>query len=287
MNKTNHGQLYSAIGRRESFPLADRKFNHLSKLANGNYFDYLIEEMMLIPHLLKDMTDLATETEQAVVKNRAMGLFARGKAMIRALLSWLADFQLKYSCLCIWLGESPDNISDRTTAAVDCWSRQQLYSQQLRFPNLLVAQAMMHYWAAMIILLRCVLFSIRIVGSHVAAGLLLEFQRGDYLGPLSPAAQANIRGGEPPAAPEPNYILFQLADAIACSVQYCTSANKGAVGPLVVLWPLWVIKDLHANAPAADILSQRKHEYCLRVFESLVERGVKFSQPLRQYTPPK
>ncbi|KAL6232394.1 hypothetical protein BDW75DRAFT_243033 [Aspergillus navahoensis] len=285
--------LYSAIGRREAFPLADRKFNRLSKLANANYFDYLIEEMMLIPQLLKDMADLATETEQAVVHTRAMELFARGSAMIRSLLRWLADLKLKYPYPCMWLGESTNNISDSTTtgtastADTSSTSAQQLYSQQLGFPSLLVAQAMMHYWAAMIILLRCVLFSIRIVGSHVAASLFLKFQSCDYLGLLFPVTHGNCMDGGQPTECEPIYILLQLADAIACSVQYCVSAKKGAVGALVVLWPLWVIKDLHANANAEDAVSEEKHEYCLQVFQGLVERGVKFSQPLRQYTPPK
>ncbi|KAL5364223.1 hypothetical protein BJX96DRAFT_178783 [Aspergillus floccosus] len=282
--------LYSAIGRQETFPLADRKFHHLSKLANANYFDYLIEEMMLIPQLLKDMTDLTTETEQAVVHTRAMELFARGKATIRSLLSWLADLRLKYPNPCVWLNESADSISGSNTMGNDITggtSGQPLYLQRLGFPNLLVAQAMMHYWAAMIILLRCVLSSIRIVGSHVPASLLLQFQSGNYLGLLFPVAHGNVMGAEQETTCDPSHILSQLADAIACSVPYCLSAKKGAVGPLVVLWPLWVIKDLHENADCKDELSQRKHEYCLRMFQGLVDRGVKFSQPLRQYTPPK
>ncbi|GES61341.1 hypothetical protein TCE0_038f12525 [Aspergillus terreus] len=286
--------LYSAIGRRESFPLADRKFNHLSKLANANYFDYLIEEMMLIRQLLKDLTDIVTEMEEVVLHTRVMGIFARGNAIIRSLFCWLADLKLKYPHPCVWLGELADNISGSTTigtAATSAFtgrsSAQELYSQHLGFPNLLVAQAMMHYWAAMIILLRCVLSCVRIVGSQVAASLFLKFQSGDCLGLPFPVAYGNIMGKEQQTACEPIDVLLQLADAIACSVQYCISPSKGAVGPLVMLWPLWVIKDLHANANAEDMVSQRKHEYCLGVFRGLMERGVKFSQPLQQYTPPK
>lgn len=245
---------------------------------------------MLIPQLLKDMTDLGTETDQAVVHTRAMELFARGKAMIRSLISWLADFKLKYPTPCVWLGISADSIGNSNTLGNDAAGStrgQPLYWQQLDFPNLLVAQAMMHYWAAMIILLRCVLPCVRIAGSHDTASVLLQFWTSDYLGLVFPIAHKHSMGAEQATRYEPSYIMVQLADAIACSVPYCISGKKGAVGALVVLWPLWVIKDLHENADWNDRTSQRKHEYCLRVFQGLVDRGVKFSLPLRQYMPPK
>ncbi|KAJ5378346.1 uncharacterized protein N7496_005755 [Penicillium cataractarum] len=266
--------LYAAIGRREAFSLAGQEFSRLSRFANANYFDFLVEEMMSIPQLLKDMKDLATETVHAVVHSRAQKISIHASAIMRAMFRWLADFRLKnHPHPCVWFEPLRDiaESSDRP-----------LYSEQLKFPNLLVAQAMIHYWATMIILLKCVLFCAPIVGNVAAASPLLGREPSGYLG-FSPANNANACRQEPTGSGL-DIELIQFADAIACSVRYCTSEKAGAAGPLALLFPLWVAKDLHESGN--DTASQQKSEYCLGVFRTLMERGVKFSEPLRKHSPP-
>ncbi|PCG96127.1 Hypothetical protein PENO1_070030 [Penicillium occitanis (nom. inval.)] len=266
--------LYAAIGRREAFPLAGQEFSWLSRLANSNYFDYLVEEMMSIPQLLKDMKDLATETVQTVVHSMVQKISIRASAIMGAILRWLADFRLKHHPHpCVWFEPIHD---------IDESSGRPLYLEQLRFPNLLVAQAMIHYWATLIILLKCVLFCAPIVGNVAAASPLLGSESGGYLG-FPPANNANACRQEPTGSGL-NIRLIQLADAIACSVRYCTSEKAGATGPLALLFPLWVAKDTYESGN--DAACQQKTEYCLGVFRKLMERGVKFSEPLRKHTPP-
>jgi hypothetical protein len=83
--------------------------------------------------------------------------------------------------------------------------------------------------------------------------------------------------GEPlPGGPRATALRF--ADCICHSTEYCVSSDKGAAGPIVLLFPLWIAKDLYSYL--GDELSERKEAFCVEVFEGIRSRGMHFSKAL-------
>jgi hypothetical protein len=63
-----------------------------------------------------------------------------------------------------------------------------------------------------------------------------------------------------------------------CSVDYCVGDDKGAAGPIVLLFPLWIAKDLYSNE--GDEMSQKKVALCVEVFKGIMNCGMHLSKAL-------
>ena len=64
----------------------------------------------------------------------------------------------------------------------------------------------------------------------------------------------------------------KFADCICYSAKYCVSRDKGAGGPVVLLFPLWIAKDLHANEGDGD--SRQREVFCIEMFQESLSRAI-------------
>jgi hypothetical protein len=259
-------QLYTAIGTKKSFCFADPVLRSISREANENYYDFLVEEMVDIPGLLEDIGSLFRHGVATERKRHAQDLLARTLTVKNNLNDWLSSFRLTHPYPYKWsLSDSHDplHLSGNSRG----------FPQQLQFINLLVAQAMIHYWAAMVIVLRCVMICQGILGNTFNV-----LQEDDYHGELGLEDIESLR--REPLPFDPKTAALRFADCICYSAEYCVSDDKGAAGPIVLLFPLWIAKDFYSYE--GDEMSKKKEAVCIEVFERIMSRGMHFSRALIQ-----
>ena len=76
---------------------------------------------------------------------------------------------------------------------------------------------------------------------------------------------------------EPRSLALRFADCICYSAEYCASRDQGAIGPIVLLFPLSVAKDLYSSEGR---MFEEKEAFCVEVLERIMNRGVHCSRML-------
>ena len=247
--------VHSSAETKWSFALADPGMARLSQIATQSYYDLLIEKIIPIPSVLQDIWTLSTQpTSQPEMIRRAKSLIERSVAIAGSLFSWYATTD----CLQVLK-------HDRSPAVPPSSNSTNTLPAPVTFPNLMVAQALTHYWAAVIVVLRCIILC------HEKLCCLST----EALTPTKVWLFAHLR-----VDMDPQTIARQFADAICSSVGYCTAADKGTAGSILLLHPLSVAKDFYANE--ADAIAKSKQAFCIAVFRTLMDRGLRFSHTLVQ-----
>ena len=257
-------QLYTAIGIKKSFCFADPELRSISRIANENFYDFLVEEMVDIPGLLEGIGSLFKHGAATERKSHVRRLLSKALPVRRNLNDWVSSFRLMHPYPYTW------SLSDRHDP-LHLSHYHSLSPQRLQFINLLVAQAMIHYWAAMVIVLRCVMVCQDILASNLQAS-----QEDDHYDNSGDEDIAGLAGEPLPS--EPRTTALRFADCICYSAEYCISSDKGAAGPIVLLFPLWIAKDLYSQEE--DKSSKRKEAFCVEVFKRIMNRGMHFSKAL-------
>lgn len=251
------------IRNERSLILADSDLRQVSKMANQNHYDFLIEEMVRVPQLLEYIGRLSTDLEENETPQMAQEILTQAVTIAVSLSDWLTNFESLYplpaTCAPIPANDSSSGI----------------FAQFLEFPNLLVAQAMIHCWAAMIIVLRCIKICGDIFG-RITDSPPLPMLAGIH----TPSMATHETSSRHSTTAEPEALALQFADAICCSVQYCISKDKGAAGPILLMPPLWIAKDLYANY--ANATTRSKEAFVTGVYQQLANRGLHFSAALIQ-----
>jgi hypothetical protein len=215
----------------------------------------LIEKIIPIPSVLQDIWSFSIQpTCQPERITRAKALIERSVAIAQSLFSWYA----KKDCLQVYKKDisavmSASNTSTNTLPA------------PVTFPNLMVAQALTHYWAAIIVVLRCITICHEKVSCFSSEAPI----------PIKAWLFAHLNVDMDPQA-----IARQFADAICSSVLYCIAADKGTAGSIILLHPLPIAKDLYKNE--ADVLAKQKQAFCIDALKTLMARGLRFSHALIQ-----
>jgi hypothetical protein len=247
--------VYSSAETKWSFALADPGMARLSQTANQSYYDLLIEKIIPIPSVLQDIWTLSIQPISQPEKiTRAKALIERSVAIAESLFSWYATTD----CLQVYKKDisavmSPSNTSTNTLPA------------PVTFPNLMVARALTHYWAAMIVVLRCI---------------TICHEKLSCFSSEAPTPTKAWLFAHLTVDMDPHTIARQFADAICSSVEYCIAADKGTAGSIFLLHPLSIAKDLYANE--ADVLAKPKQAFCIGVLKTLMARGLRFSHALIQ-----
>jgi hypothetical protein len=65
---------------------------------------------------------------------------------------------------------------------------------------------------------------------------------------------------------------------ICSAAGYFMSRDRGISGPIILLFPLWIAKDMYANM--MDKISRCKEVFCIGIFQELASRGIKISDAL-------
>jgi hypothetical protein len=256
--------LYTAIGTKKSFCFSDPVLRSISRIANESYYDFLMEEMVDIPGLLEDIGSLFKHDAATERPLQVRRLLSKTMTIKQNLNDWLSSFRLVHPYPYTWSLSDNGNPSYSSRCNV-------VFRQQLQFTNLIVAQAMIHYWAAMVIVLRCVMAC-----RDILARDLQILREDDIQEQLGREDAVDIEGE--PLPDEPRATALRFADCICHSTEYCVSSDNGAAGPIVLLFPLWIAKDLYSHQ--GDELSERKEASCVEVFEGIRSRGMHFSKAL-------
>lgn len=254
---------YAPTGSRKPFCFADPALRTISRLANESYHDFLIEEMLDIPELLKYMGNLSTYCDATERRRHAERVLFKAVTIEKNLDDWLSSFRLTHPYPYTWSLSTGHDGPGR--------SRHSAYFPQcLQFVDLMAAQAMVHYWAAMVIVLRCIMICQDILASNPLVSQ--RYDPSEYIDGMEDGVLGEVltRSGLRDMA-------LRFADCICCSAEYCASKDKGAPGPIILLFPLWVAKDLYADEGK---LYQGKKSFCLEVFEGITKRGIHFSKAL-------
>ncbi|KAI7978688.1 hypothetical protein EIK77_010594 [Talaromyces pinophilus] len=247
--------MHSSPGTKWSFALADPGMSRLSESVSQNYYDLLIEKVTSIPSLLQAVGSLSTQSmSQSRKAIRAKALIERAVAIVKSLFSWFATTD----CLQVYQ-------ADTSTVMFPC-DNTNILPPPVAFPNLMIAQALVHYWAAMIVVLRCIIIC------HEKLSFSSEAPRSTKAWLFS---QLGVEM-------EPETIAEQFADAICSSVDYCSATDKGTVGAIILLHPLAISKDFYANSAAADASAKSKRDFCILVLNKFKARGLLFAQALIQ-----
>lgn len=238
-----------------SFALADPEMSLLSQSASQSYYDLLVEKVASIPSLLQAVWSFSAHPmSQSRKESRAKALIERAVAIAESLSSWCDTTD----CLQVYQ-------ADTSTVMLQCDSTN-ILPPPVAFPNLMVAQALVHYWAAMIVVLRCIMIC------HEKLSFSSE-------APRSTKAWLSSQLG---VEMDPETIAEQFADAICSSVDYCSATDKGTVGAIILLHPLAIAKDFYANSAAAAAPAKSKRDFCIFVLNKFKARGLLFSEALVQ-----
>ena len=152
-------QSYAPTRSRKSFCFADPALRTISRMANESYHDFLIEEMLDIPELLKDISSLSTFFDATERWRYAKRVLFRAVIIEKKLDDWLSSFRLTHPYPYTWsLSTGHDGPGPPRHSAY--------FPQCLQFVDLMVAQAMVHYWAGMVIVLRCIMVCQDILGRN-------------------------------------------------------------------------------------------------------------------------
>jgi hypothetical protein len=304
-SETPTKQLYTAVGKRKPFPFADPQLRQIAKVANQNYYDALIDAMVDIPGLLHDLDTLRQGV--CISKDDLQDILARSRATTAGLGTWLVEFLAEnssaYHCVCVDRPRPrPHPRGDRAYDDVDLFP----HAGAFRFQNLLAAQAVTHFWAALVVLARCVAACqalSRSTGSVDLEGEVEEEVREACMllwecaapslplpGVLSSSSSPSSSSSSWSSAgswqgywdeaivTDPRVLGCCFADMVCSTAGYFTAPERGMSGPIILLFPLWIAKDMYANMH--DDLARRKEGFCLEVFSGLAARGMKISDAL-------
>ncbi|KAF5648564.1 C6 zinc finger domain protein [Fusarium sp. NRRL 52700] len=141
-----------AESQRKPFAFTDPCLRSMSMVASqGSHYAMLFHLMLDIPGLLQDVKLLSTPERNSLNNgDAARGIFWRAVTIAETLRAWLDGFIAQYPIPYTW------NVSDFETASFD-----DKFPLHFQFPNLLTAQTLIHYWAAMAILMRCIMSASR------------------------------------------------------------------------------------------------------------------------------
>ncbi|RFN49760.1 hypothetical protein FIE12Z_5983 [Fusarium flagelliforme] len=232
------------------FPFADPSLRSISRIASQNsLYDMLIERMVDIPGLLHDVNVLSALGDDALRLGAiARDIFLRAVTIAETLRNWLAGFSSKYPVPYTWAVPGSETVSP-------CLANSDAFPLRFQFPNLLAAQSLIHYWAAMVILMRCIMVcqSSSADVAHSAQTFIYDYRTLVY----SP----HLAGGI--ALSEPSAVASHFADNICHSAAYGSDHDKGMAGPIMLLFPLWIAKDTYTNDDSG--LSRQKESYCVEV----------------------
>jgi hypothetical protein len=187
----------------------------------------------------------------------------RAVTIEKNLDDWLSSFRLTHPYPYIWSLSTGHDGTGRSRHGA-------CFPQCLQFVNPMVAQAMVHYWAAMIIVLRCIMVCEDILASNPLVSQ--RYDPSEHIDGMEDGVLGEVmtRSGSKDMA-------LRFAGCICCSAEYCTGKDKGTPGLIILLFPLWDAKDLYADEGK---LYQEKKSFCLEVFEEIMKRGFQFSKAL-------
>jgi hypothetical protein len=224
----------------------------------------LIDEMIDIPALLHDLNVLsALPADMIGLGDISRDIFLRVVTIAENLRNWLAGFTSRYPIPYAWTA----SVSE---AGSSCFSGSNMFPFHFQFPNLLAAQSLLHYWAAIVILMRCIQ-----ICQSINASAIYPTQRFGY-DAQELVYSLHISGGI--ALSEPSVVALHLADNICQSVAYGSHHDNNMAGPTMLLFPLWLAKDTYANDESG--LSFQKEAYCVEVFKKIAGRGMQISSAL-------
>ncbi|KAH7200631.1 hypothetical protein BKA60DRAFT_642031 [Fusarium oxysporum] len=212
---------------RKPCSFAEPSLRTISRLANQNYYEVLIDIMVDLPGLLHDVDGLhASGNSEADLVRAAGNIVSRGLQIAEYLRAWMVDLLAKHPLAYRWRHVPEASI----------------FPLQLHFQNLLMAQALIHFWAAMAMLARCFTVCQSI---HMA---ILNATRGsfeDVSGLVDDMDELYLLcfPSDTPVPLGPEELALYYSDKICCSAAYCTSLDKRIVGPIVLLFPLWIAKN--------------------------------------------
>jgi hypothetical protein len=243
------------------FAFTDPSLRSISLLASGDsHYGMLFHLLLDIPGLLHDVNLLSTLGNNAVDRGvMAQDIFLRAVTIAESLRTWLDGFMAQYLVPYTW-SSTPSEMGYSIDA----------FPLRFDFPNLLAAQTWIHYWAAMIMLMRCIMAcqTNSNAGLPSTSEFIYNYRRLAY----SPNLAADI------AVSDASAVALNLADNICHSAAYSNDDDKGMSGPIMLLFPLWIAKDTYANDWST--LSRQKELYCVEVLKALDSRGMQLSGAL-------
>ncbi|KAF4336540.1 C6 zinc finger domain protein [Fusarium beomiforme] len=251
------------VGKRKSFPFVDPSLRSISRIASQNsHYDMLMDRMVDIPGLLHDINVLSALRGNALQpRGIAQDIFVRAVTIAENLRNWLDGFSSKYPVPYTWATPDSETVSP-------CLANSDAFPLHFHFPNLLAAQSLIHYWAAMVILMRCIMVCQRSSSAgvtHSAQTFVYDYQKLVN----SPHLTGDI------VLSEPSAIAAHFADNICYSAAYSSDYDKGMAGPIMLLFPLWIAKDIYTNDDSGH--SRQKELYCVELLRALAGRGMQLS----------
>jgi hypothetical protein len=247
--------------QRKPFAFADPSLRSISSVASrDSHYGMLFHLLLDMPGLLHDVNLLSTLSNEAVDRgDKAQDIFLKAVTIAESLRTWLDGFMTQYPVPYTW-----NSTPSETICPGDAFPR------RFDFPNLLAAQAWIHYWAAMIILMRCIMVcqANSNAGLHSASVSIYNYRRLAW----SPNLDSDVAISDPSAA------ALYLADNVCHSAAYSNDDDKGMSGPIMLLFPLWIAKDTYTNDDSG--LSRLKELYCVESLKALASRGIQISGAL-------
>lgn len=240
------------------FAFTDPSLRDISLRASGDsYYGMLFHLFLDIPGLLHDVNRLSTLGNNTMDREgMVQDIFLRAVTIAESLRTWLDGFMAQYSAPYTW-----SNTPSEMAYPVDA------FPLRFDFQNLLTAQSWIHYWAAMILLMRCIMICQKI-SVLSASAFIYDYQRLAY----SPILADGV------AISDASAVALHLADNICHSAAYSNDDDKGMSGPIMLLFPLWIAKNTYAND--GSWLSRKKELYCVEVLKTLASRGMQISGAL-------
>jgi hypothetical protein len=224
-----------------------------------------MDAMVDIPGLLHDLNSMrqAATGDHKKLRKGLEDILTRAKAIGAGLGQWLAGFVTQDHSAWHCVDGPP-----RPGASI--------FPGTFRFRNLLAAQATTHFWAGLVILARCYAMCQDLSKGTInidqrVYGACIQLFKCSPLQTLSAGALIGLTG-------DPQALGSHFADMICSAAGYFMSRDRGISGPIILLFPLWIAKDMYANM--MDEISRCKEVFCIGIFQELASRGIKISDAL-------
>lgn len=226
--------------------------------------------MVDLPGILEDVDRLEGCLDEAVRVRLARDVLLRCRVQARIYRMWLLSVRV----------QRPDAY-DESLAIQEADDENDgnediEFRSFFTFQDMLIAQAMMHYWAAMLIVISCLVQCQKVVEAPLDASNDSNLFVNELVEEGIRTSHGASDGAKPVSVDELSELAEHMADCICKAIPYNVSDELSTTMLKSVCAPLWVARDYYSNQSGERC--KGKLAWCVRQLEKISPRELGSAQ---------
>ena len=277
--KTDELKVFDALRRRQSTFLADPEWRNLApKQASSDPYNKFWDLIVDLPSILELTDQLSNEVPFKTTCPGGLRLYDSCWSLNNKLQDWHHELISEIPGLVYW--PVPSSVSN----PADSIAHGRVFPLSLQFESLHVAQLLLSYWTALVMLYNSmyqIYPIIKNVGSSRRANeIAIETHKMDrtnrtlnswYIESNNMPLTAEWYAVPPPPVEE----MIRLAKYICQSTEYCYGVDKGTLGPQLTVFSIWAAKQTFLSQPGYE----RELAWCSEI-KNMKAPHYQFDMPL-------